>query len=90
MPIKIDNQDIERLLDSIVQTTGETRVEAVRKALADRYRRVAPQAGQHERAKHLRRFLAEEVWPRIPAHQRGKRLSREEEEAILGIGEQGV
>ena len=90
MPITIDNQDVERLLNGIVQATGETRAEALRKALADRYRRLAAQSGQSERAKRLRAFLEEEVWPLIPADQRGKRLSREEEEAILGLGEQGV
>ncbi len=90
MPITIDNQDVERLLDGIVQATGETRTEALRKALDDRYRRLAAQVGQSERAKRLRAFLEEEVWPLIPAEQRGKRLSREEEEAILGLGDQGV
>lgn len=32
------------------------------------------------------RYLAEEVWPKAPPGQLGRRLSREEENEILGYG----
>jgi antitoxin VapB len=38
----------------------------------------------------LRRFLEQEVWPAMPESELGRRLTREEEEAILGFGEDGV
>lgn len=43
-----------------------------------------------ERAARLRRFLEQEVWPAVPAGQRGRVLTREEEDAILGHGREGV
>jgi prevent-host-death family protein len=49
---------------------------------------VSPAAG--ERAARLRRFLEQELWPTLPADQRGRVLSREEEDAILGHGPEGV
>jgi hypothetical protein len=30
------------------------------------------------------------VWPKIPAKEMGRRMSREEEEQILGYGQEGV
>jgi hypothetical protein len=38
----------------------------------------------------LRAFLQDEVWPQIPEALRGRRLTKAEEEAILGYGEQGI
>jgi prevent-host-death family protein len=43
-----------------------------------------------ERAGRLRRFLEQEVWPTVPADEKGRALSREEEDAILGYGVQGT
>ncbi len=36
------------------------------------------------------RFLEQEVWPLIPAEARGKPITKEEVEAILGFGPDGV
>jgi hypothetical protein len=36
------------------------------------------------------RFLEDEVWPRIPADQLGRRLTPDEEDEILGFGPEGV
>jgi antitoxin VapB len=35
-------------------------------------------------------FLESEIWPAIPREQLGRRLSKEEEEAIVGFGPEGV
>ena len=35
-------------------------------------------------------FLRTQVWPTVPKDQRGKRLSRKEEEEILGYGPEGA
>ena len=42
------------------------------------------------RAERIQRFLAREVWSRIPAAQLGCPPSREERERILGFGQDGV
>ena len=36
------------------------------------------------------RFLEKKVWPTIPKDELGRRLSREEEDNILGYGPAGV
>lgn len=41
------------------------------------------------RAKELREFLEHQVWPTIPPGERGRVLSREEEDDILGYGRDG-
>lgn len=42
-----------------------------------------------ERGVRLRRFLEQECWPAVPEAERGRVLTREEEDAILGThGEQ--
>ncbi len=46
--------------------------------------------GAAERAGRLRRFLEQEVWPVVPADELGRVLGREEEDAILGHGPEGV
>ena len=43
-----------------------------------------------ERGSGFLRFLEEEVWPKAPPGQLGRRLSREEEDEILGYGREGV
>jgi antitoxin VapB len=35
-------------------------------------------------------FLEHEVWPTIPKEELGRRLTKEEEEDILGYGEPGA
>ena len=41
-------------------------------------------------AGRLRRLLEQEVWPRLPADQVGRVLTREEEDAVLGYGPHGT
>lgn len=40
--------------------------------------------GRHERGSDFLRYLEEEVWPKAPPGQLGRRLSRDEEDEILG------
>lgn len=90
MAVNIKNEDVERLLDEVVKITGETKTEAVRKALEERQQRLALRAGARADEVRLFTFLQDEVWPQIPADQLGTRLSKQEEEKILGYGEIGV
>ena len=41
-----------------------------------------------ERYKQLVRLLEDEIWPQIPSSQLGVRLSKAEEEEVLGFDEQ--
>lgn len=62
---------------------------AIRRALLERRRRLKGASVTDRRARVVR-FLETKIWPTIPKDQLGRRLSREEEDAILGYGATGV
>lgn len=90
MPLNIKNQEVERLVAEVTALTGESKTEAVRKALQERRAKLAFSEAGDNRAARLRRFLEHEVWPAMPEAELGRRLSREEEEEILGYGANGL
>ena len=82
MALNIKNQEVENLLNSVVKMTGESKTEAVRKALEERQQRLALRFMVTQDDNWLNTFLGEEIWPQIPPDQL--------EEAILGVGDLGV
>jgi antitoxin VapB len=90
MALNIKNKDVERLAGEVARMTGETKTQAIRRALEERQARLSMRAGGADRALRLRRFLDREVWPSIPRKERGRRLTRAEEDDILGYGREGV
>jgi antitoxin VapB len=90
MALNIKNQDVETLLDSVVKMTGESKTEAVRKALEERHHKLALSSMTSHDHNRVNNFLAEEIWTQIPPDLLGSTLSKEEEEKILGLGELGV
>ena len=88
--MNIKNEEVERLATEVARMTGESKTEAIRRALAERRQRLAYRIAPGDREAHARRFLEREVWPRIPEDQLGRRLSRSEEDEILGYGPEGV
>ena len=90
MPLNIKNPKVEKLIAEVSRITGETKTEAVRRALEERKSRLLFHISSNDRGNRLRSFLAREVWPSIPRRELGRELSRKEEEVILGYGKQGV
>jgi antitoxin VapB len=90
MALNIKNQDVETLLDKVVKMTGESKTEAVRKALEERQQRLALHSMTSYDPSQLNTFLNEEIWPQIPADLLGTTLSKANEEEILGLGVLGV
>jgi antitoxin VapB len=90
MAMNIKNAIVERLAGEVALLAGETKTQAVRRALEERKQRLAVAAGPDRRGYRLRRFLGREVWPVIPRKERGRRLTRTQEEAILGYGRNGA
>jgi len=90
MPLNIKDREAERLAAEVAAITGESKTRAIRTALEERRQRLAMRVVRRDRGKALRRFLAEEVWPQVPARALGRRLTRREREAILGYGSEGV
>lgn len=88
--LNIKNDEVERLAAEIAHMTGETKTEAIRRALAERRQRLAYRISPGDRPAHALRFLEREVWPRIPEDQLGRHLSRSEEDEILGYGPEGL
>jgi antitoxin VapB len=89
MALNIKNAEVERLARQVAEMTGENKTEAIRQALAERYARVRAGEGGTPAAR-LRRFLEDELWPQLPETERGRRLTRKEEDALLGYGPEGV
>jgi antitoxin VapB len=88
--LNIKNEEVERLAGEVARMTGESKTEAIRRALAERRQRLAYRVSPIDRQARVLRFLESEVWPRIPADQLGRRLSRDEEDEILGYGLEGT
>lgn len=90
MPLNIKNREVERLVDEVAKITGESKTEAVRKALEERRERLAFQVSPRDRRAEVMRFLEREVWPKVPKELLGRGLTKEEQEEILGYGPEGV
>lgn len=89
MALNLKNPDVERLAAEVARLTGESKTEAIRRALEERRQRLKGPATAKRRARVLA-FLRGTVWPTIPPEQRGRRLSRQEEDELLGYGPEGV
>lgn len=90
MAVNIKNERVERLLEEVAALTGETKTEAIRRSLEERRDRLSRRAVELNPADRLRRLLEREIWPTIPAAVRGTRLSKADEEQILGYGPDGA
>ena len=89
MALNIKNVEVERLAAEVARLTGESKTEAIRRALDERKRRLKGSTVADRRTRVIK-FLERKVWPTIPKNQLGLRLTREEEDAILGYGPAGV
>ena len=89
MALNIKNGEVERLASEVARLTGESKTEAIRRALEERRSRLKATSSHTRRARVLR-FLEKRVWVSLPNAQVGRRLSRAEEDEILGYGPGGV
>jgi antitoxin VapB len=90
MALNIKDAATERLAGEVAELTGETKTRAVKVALDERLRRLKRRIVKRDRAEALRRLLEDEIWPQIPEDVLGKPVTKEEREAILGYGPEGV
>lgn len=89
MALNIKDVETDRLAAEVAALAGETKTRAVKVALLERRERLFRQT-RPQRAEGLRRFLEEELWPQVPPDILGRPLTRDEREAILGYGDNGV
>ncbi len=90
MALNTKNPEVERLAAEVAALAKETKTEAIRRALAERKERLAVRRVDPGKAERLRRLLEDHIWPTIPREVRGKAITKEEREAILGYGPDGV
>lgn len=86
MALTIESQIIEKLLDELVQLTGESRTEAVQRALEERRQRLSPPSALSGKETAFLDFLQTEIWSQVPPHLLGIPLKKSEKEKILGYG----
>lgn len=88
MALNIKNPEVEQLAAEVAEMAHETKTEAIRRALLDR-RAILRNSGAGRR-QNIREYLEKCVWPTIPPEMLGKpRMTREEEDEILGYGPEG-
>ena len=88
MALNIKNPETEQLAAEVARMTGETKTEAIRKALSERRERLAFNVVAPDRREQLQRLLERDVWPQLPKH--AKPMSKKERERLLGYGADGV
>jgi antitoxin VapB len=89
MALNLKNADVERLAAEVARLAGESKTEAIRRALEERKRRLTGHSTA-ERRQRILKLLERHVWANLPARERGRRLTRTEEDDVLGFGPKGV
>ena len=89
MALNLKNDEVERLATEVARLAGESKTEAIRRALLERRDRLQGRTLEERRARVLK-FLEKEIWSTLPPGERGRRLTQAEEDEILGIGPDGV
>lgn len=89
MALNIKDDETERLASEIAALTGESKTGAIRTALRERRERLILERAAGDRVRGLRALLEEEIWPTVPAGMIGHGPSTEEQDAILGYGQEG-
>jgi antitoxin VapB len=88
--LNLKNPEVERLVAELAAATGETRTEAVRRALEERLDRLQYRIAATDRGARLRRFLDDEAWPLLPPDLHDRPWTRADEDALLGYGPEGT
>ena len=90
MALNTKDPETERLAGEVAAMTGETKTGAIRRALTERKQRLILAQSGRARGDRMVGVLEPRLWPRLPEGVRGSLLTREQEEAILGFGPQGL
>lgn len=90
MALNIKNPEVERLASEVAEMAGESKTEAIRRALSERQRRLRLHVRDEVRRERLAGFLEREIWSRVPADQLGRAPTKAEREEILGLGADGA
>lgn len=89
MALNIKNEAVEALATEVAELARETKTEAIRRALEERRARLSVHR-KRQTLDQMLHFLETEIWPHVPAEVRGKGISKQEREEVLGYGPHGV
>jgi antitoxin VapB len=89
MALNIKNAEVEKLAGQVARLTHESKTEAIRKSLEERAARLKLYRGKQTRLQRIEAIL-ERTRKQFPKGDFGRRLSKVEEEEILGFGPNGV
>ena len=78
MALNIKNPEVERLATEVADLAGETKTQAIRRALEERKSRLALRVVRLDRRGDFLKVLERDIWPKIPRRLLGRRLSRTE------------
>jgi antitoxin VapB len=90
MALNIKNPEVERLATEVAEMARETKTQAIRRALEDRKAKLEGYQLKPGQRRGIREALEKFIWPYIPPEVRGKKVTKEEREEILGYGPDGV
>lgn len=86
MGLNIKNPEVEALATEVARLAHESKTEAIRKALLERKARLG--GDMRDKGERLDAVL-KRIHARIPPEVRGKTITKEEVEEILGFGPYG-
>lgn len=89
MALNLKNAEVEALAEEVANLAGETKTEAVRRALIERKSRLTEPSASLRRSERAA-SVVENFRATLPKKFRGRPLSRREEDDILGYGPGGV
>lgn len=92
MALNVKDEEAVRLAGEVAKLTGESKTRAIRVALEERLERLVGEQEwrRRKRSDWLAEFLEKEAWPSLREGERGRIMSKEEREKILGYGPEGV
>jgi antitoxin VapB len=87
MALSIKNPEVERLAEELAAVTGETKTEAIRRALEERRQRLTVRVLPARRHQLVIRRLQREVWGNLPPEMLNQPRDRAFEDRVLGYDE---
>ncbi|HEY1340652.1 MAG TPA: type II toxin-antitoxin system VapB family antitoxin [Bryobacteraceae bacterium] len=90
MGLNIKNKEVEQLAAEVARLANETKTEAVRRALEDRKKKLEVNSRKPKTLEEALEWMEKNIWSKLPPDVRGKPISKEEREEILGYGPGGV
>jgi antitoxin VapB len=89
MALNIKNPEVESLAAEVAKLAHESKTEAIRVALQERAFRLRAYRGKMSREQRIDAALGR-FREQFPKGEYGRRVTKEEEESILGFGPGGV